>query len=530
MLEEWIVAKKQDGIAVNGKVRFADFEVDFRTGELRRRGILIPIQGKPLSVLAILVGRPGELVSREDLYKALWLGQTFVDYDKNLGVAVAKLREVLEDSSRQPRFIETIPRRGYRFVGTLQPDRDAAPDREGPQQAIAQPPTRSDTPTVSARVSQDAPSLEFTRDAAAGFDGVNTRRRWLPRSMWAGAIAAAVVIFASLYFRSRAQGGNIVSPATALPQVNPEAQQDYLKAKEFSERWIVDDVKAALIFDDRAIAVEPTYAPAFSLRASLLERLGEMGVIDSEQACHRARADALHAIDLDPHLASGYVSLADIQMNHDWDLAGAEATLAKARRIAPNNVSTLNALAALSRARGRLDESIALQRQAIAHEPLEGALYGSLAVRLFAAGKLDEALAAHRRALELDPQLEYIHLNRAEILLEEGLPTEALKEVELEPGEIWRLLGKVLVLHDLGRTTESNATLRQLIATYPAEPYIIASAYAYRGEMDESFAWLGRAFERRDVNLIAVQTDPLLGKLHTDPRFAGLLLRMKISR
>ena len=514
---------------MTGKVRFADFEVDFRTGELRRRGILIPVQGKPLSVLAILVERPGELVTRDDLYKALWPGQTFVDYDKNLGVAVAKLREVLEDSPVRPRLIETIPRRGYRFVGGLQPDPAAAPDPGVPQQTAAQPASQSSTPTVFARVSHNAPSIEPDRDAAPGLDGLNTRQRRVPRSLWAGAIAATVVISAGLYLRSRAQGGNIVSPPTASLKVNPEAQQDYLKAKEFSQRWIVDDVKTALIFDDRAIAIEPKYAPAFALRASLLERLGEMGVIENEEACHRARADALHAIELDPHRASGYISLAYIQMNHDWNLPGAEATLAKARHLAPSDVSTLNALAVLSRARGRLDRSIALQRQVIALDPLNSASYGGLAVRLFAAGKLDEALAAHRRALELDPQLEYIHLNRAEILLAKGLPTEAFKEVELEPGELWRLLGEVLVLHDLGRTTESDAALQRLIATYPSEPYLIACAYAYRGEMGEAFTWLDRALERRDASLIAIQTDPLLTKLHADPRFANLLLRMKIS-
>ena len=83
----------QDGRIGPDKVRFADFEVDFRTGELRRRGVLIPIQAKPLTVLATILERPGELVSREDLYRALWPGEeTFVDYDKNLGVAVTKLR------------------------------------------------------------------------------------------------------------------------------------------------------------------------------------------------------------------------------------------------------------------------------------------------------------------------------------------------------------------------------------------------------------------------------------------------------
>lgn len=523
---EW---NMQNGLMTPGKVRFADFEVDFRTGELRRRNILIPLQAKPLMVLATLLERPGELVSREDLHRALWPGETFVDYDKNLGVAVAKLREILEDSPVGPRFIETLPRRGYRFLGSLIPDPVVGPHPAIPEHATVQPFSRGETPSVSARVSQDAPYAESKHDAAAKFDGLDRPRGRLSRNMWVVAIVALVAIFAGLYFSSVSQAGLIPSRGMASLQVNAEGQQDYLKAKEFSDRWIVDDVKAALIFDDRAIALEPTYAPAFSLRASLRVRLAEMGIIESEQACHRARADALHAIDLDPHLASGYISLAGIQMNHDWDLAGAEATLAKAHRIAPNAVSTLNAEAALSRYRGELDESISLQRRVIDLEPLKGASYGGLAIRLFAVGKLDEALAALQRALELDPQLEYIHLNRAEILLTKGLPTEALREVEAEPGEVWRLLGKALVLHDLGRTAESDAALQQLIATHPAQPYITASAYAYRGEPDEAFTWLDRAFERRDVSLIVIQLDPLLRKLYPDPRFAALIRRMKIS-
>jgi adenylate cyclase len=137
-------------------------------------------------------------------------------------------------------------------------------------------------------------------------------------------------------------------------------------------------------------------------------------------------------------------------------------------------------------------------------------------------------LAAQQRALELDPQLEYVHLNRAEILLAKGLPNEALREVEAEPGEVWRLIGKVLVMHDLGRTSESNAALRQLIAKHPSEPYNIATAYAYRGDLDQAFMWLDHAYECRDVSLIQVRTDPLFRKLHPDPRFAALMHRMKI--
>jgi adenylate cyclase len=183
---------------------------------------------------------------------------------------------------------------------------------------------------------------------------------------------------------------------------------------------------------------------------------------------------------------------------------------------------------ALTRSRGQLDESISLQKQVIALDPLKGGPYGSLGIRLFAAGKLDEALAAHQRALELDPQLEYIHLNRAEILLEKGLPAEALKEVDAEPGEVWRLLGKAIVLRDLGQSKESDAALQQLIATHSAEPYNIASAYACRREPDQVFIWLDRAFELRDVSLIGIRTDPLFRKLHSDPRFAAHIHQMKI--
>jgi hypothetical protein len=82
-------------------------------------------------------------------------------------------------------------------------------------------------------------------------------------------------------------------------------------------------------------------------------------------------------------------------------------------------------------------------------------------------------------------------------------------------------------MHDLGRTSESNDALRQLISTHPSEPYNIATVYAYCGDLDQAFVWLDRAYERRDVSLIQVQTDPLFRKLHPDPRFVALMHRMK---
>jgi eukaryotic-like serine/threonine-protein kinase len=97
-------------------VRFGPYEADFAQGELRKHGIKLKIQSKPLSVLQILVQKHGEVVSREELREALWQGDVFVDFDKNLATAVNKLRSVLGDSADEPRYIETVPRRGYRFL------------------------------------------------------------------------------------------------------------------------------------------------------------------------------------------------------------------------------------------------------------------------------------------------------------------------------------------------------------------------------------------------------------------------------
>jgi Tol biopolymer transport system component/DNA-binding winged helix-turn-helix (wHTH) protein len=108
-------------------VRFGAFEADLRTGELRKDGVKLKFSGHPFQVLAILLERPGEVVTREELQKRLW-PDTFVDVERNLNTAINKIREVLGDSAESPRFVETLPRRGYRFIGELEaPVRPAVP-------------------------------------------------------------------------------------------------------------------------------------------------------------------------------------------------------------------------------------------------------------------------------------------------------------------------------------------------------------------------------------------------------------------
>lgn len=102
------------------RIRFGTFDADLQSGELWRDGVVVPLQDLPFRLLGILLERPGQVVSRDELAERLWGRDTFVDAGAGVNTAIAKLREALGDTAESPRFIETIPRRGYRFVGELE--------------------------------------------------------------------------------------------------------------------------------------------------------------------------------------------------------------------------------------------------------------------------------------------------------------------------------------------------------------------------------------------------------------------------
>jgi DNA-binding winged helix-turn-helix (wHTH) protein len=100
--------------------RFDAFEVDLRAGELYKTGRKIKLQVLPFQALALLLERPGKVITREEFEKRLWPGDTFVDFDHSLNTAIKKLRQALGDDNKKPRFVETLPKRGYRFIGTVE--------------------------------------------------------------------------------------------------------------------------------------------------------------------------------------------------------------------------------------------------------------------------------------------------------------------------------------------------------------------------------------------------------------------------
>jgi DNA-binding winged helix-turn-helix (wHTH) protein len=129
--------------------RFGPFEINLQSEDLRKNGMRVRLSGQPFQLLAVLVERLGELVIREELRSSLWPVDTFVDFDHGLNNAVARIREVLDDSSDTPRYVETIPRRGYRFIAPLADLRPAAhPGASGP----SAPTTEQRFPSARLRV------------------------------------------------------------------------------------------------------------------------------------------------------------------------------------------------------------------------------------------------------------------------------------------------------------------------------------------------------------------------------------------
>src|SRR3954451_8897294 len=127
-------------------VRFGVFELDLSTGELRKNGVKVRLQGQPIQVLTVLLERAGDIVTREELRQKLWASDTFVDFDHSLNTAINKVRDALGDSASSPRFVETLARRGYRFIAPVQNpgqieerNNDVSPDpaRDPPPRTMA---------------------------------------------------------------------------------------------------------------------------------------------------------------------------------------------------------------------------------------------------------------------------------------------------------------------------------------------------------------------------------------------------------
>jgi len=315
----------------------------------------------------------------------------------------------------------------------------------------------------------------------------------------------------------------------AVPTVratNPKAYALYLQARQLGRQFTPDAFKSSDALLQQALVIDPHYAPAWN-RLSV-NFIGEtlIDILPADQGFRQAREAAEKALAIDPDYAPTHAELGSIAVEQN-DLPAAARHLRRALALDPTDLDVLNPSAHLLQSLGRLPASIAINEYVVARDPVNPVSLFNLGGNYLCAGRYDEAIAMYRTLLSVDPGSTGVHGFFGWALLLKGDAKAALAQIQQEKVEPLRLLGMAQAYHALGKKAASDAALATLIAKYAkADPYNIASAYAYRGEANLAFVWLDKAVQAADPQLDGMQADPLLDKLHTDPRWLPLLRKL----
>jgi TolB-like protein/Flp pilus assembly protein TadD len=313
---------------------------------------------------------------------------------------------------------------------------------------------------------------------------------------------------------------------------NPEVYTQYLLGRQFFNRATLDGYRRAAQAYEKAIAIDPGFAPAWAGLAHAVYWLADSGetAADVSAGQHRALAAAEKAVALAPDLAEAYVARGAIRSSTKWDWQGANADFERALTLSPEGADVLRDYGFyVLRPLGRLQEGIAVARKAAALDPLNARAWTSLGSLLIIAGRLKEAHDALNRSLEVNPEQPFAPGWLGVAFMVEGQPTAALGAFERSTSGVFRLSGAAMVHQNLGHARESQQALDELIAKYGhTGAYQIAQVYAWRGENDRAFGWLDRAYAQSDGGLVLLKMDPMLRGLRADPRFASFLKKMNL--
>jgi TolB-like protein/predicted Ser/Thr protein kinase len=326
----------------------------------------------------------------------------------------------------------------------------------------------------------------------------------------------------------RAALPNGYRPGTQHPDIR--AYNLVLEGNYFKERRTLPDIEKAVQFYQQAIDINPGYALAWARLASAY-LVGEIlkGVPSEDQ--NRRVLDALdRAIRLDPNLVWAYYTRAAFEINVTWNWAAAQADVERMREIDPRFDLLPRAFGDIALTFREADKAVELYQVYLERNPLDPYALNSLCIALCAANRLPQCLETRLRLLGLYP--EYGGVNRSVGLahLYLGQFATALAAMQREPNEDYRLAGLAMVYLAIGTRAESDAALNSLVEKFaPIDAYGIAEVHAYRGEIDEAFRWLDRAYRDHNFAMVGIRTDPLLRNLHGDRRFQALLSRISMA-
>jgi TolB-like protein/predicted Ser/Thr protein kinase len=303
-----------------------------------------------------------------------------------------------------------------------------------------------------------------------------------------------------------------------------------LEGRYFEARRTLRDVEKAAQLYQQAVERDPEYALAWArlAHAYLIEET-QKGPPSEEQ--NTRVLDALdRAIRLDPNLVYAYYTRAAFEMNIKWNWAAAQADDQRIREIDPRSDLLPAAFGDHAFVYGQVNRAIELYQEALTRDPLAPILLDSLGIALCAANRFQPCLENRLRLMQLHPEFDGVNSSVGMARFYLGQFAAALAVMQQEPNEDYRLRGLAAVFWATGRRAESDAALKALTDKFASiDPYGIAAVHAYRGESDDAFRWLDRAYQEHNNGMLAVKTDPPFTNLRGDPRFQSLLSRMRFT-
>ena len=494
--------------AMNAGLRFGEFDFDPESGELRRGGRPVPLQPQPARVLALLLSRPGRLVTRDEIRRRLWGDAYHVEFDQSINFSIRRLRQALGDDAGRPRWVETRPRLGYRFCGEVV----AAGADPGP----ASPPGPVAAALPAARMATTAGGwrrLLVAAGLASLLVGVGT---WVPAPL------------PSSPSEPTPPTGALSAVRPALP---PAALVAYDRGLYWSRRDGAGNVERGIAELRLAVQLAPESAEPHAALAEAL--LAGQRYAPSSRQLGEADAEARRAVSLAPEMARAHAVRAAtaLQSSYDWD--GAEAEYRTALRLDPGLAPAYRGYAALLAARGRFADAITAARRARELDPVCLGATADLAGYYFLARRYDEAIAAARAALALDPRDTLAHLTIIDSELARGDEEAALAQANLHLAAYFAggegPAPRVASLRAYWQGSVAYLSAQARNAYLP--PSDLALLHLRLGDDDDALRLLLRSCqEHSGRDLLFAAVDPRLDPWRRDPRLHRVLACAGLDR